>query len=167
MQLFPKLNPPPPPPPPTIETEANGNRRSIYERLFRWDHCAGTKRFFPALAGLIGPVPTLFHFICPLAQQAVVPDRLSLNMCLWMRVNPACTARAEAILIHFKLKPLNYFDTHIYRGRSVLRQVKRLSFNSSFSWAFNPATVYNLVLEKHCDLSKIKQFYHEIIFFRV
>ena len=83
-----------------------------------------------------------------------MPDRLSLNMCLWMRVNSACTARAEAVLIHFKPKPLNYFDTHIYRGRSVLRQVKRLSFNSSFSGAFNPATVYNLVLEKHCDLSK-------------
>jgi hypothetical protein len=28
------------------------------------------------------PHRTLFHFICPQAEQAVVPRRLSLNMCL-------------------------------------------------------------------------------------
>jgi hypothetical protein len=50
--------------------------------------------FCPALAALsrsstkyLFPHHTLFHLICPLAQQAgqaAVPGRLSLNMCLWL-----------------------------------------------------------------------------------
>jgi hypothetical protein len=54
---------------------------------------AGTRDFCPALAALIGPVKKIFlattlYFtsFVPIAQQAgqaVVPRRLSLNMCLW------------------------------------------------------------------------------------
>jgi hypothetical protein len=60
----------------------------------RWARCAGTRDFCPALPDLVGPVQNFFplrpffHFICshrPPAGQAVVPCRLSLNMCLWLR----------------------------------------------------------------------------------
>ncbi len=63
--------------------------------LVRWAHSAGTRDFYPAFAVLVStlqkknfPHRTLFRyfiFCVPIAHQpgqAVVPGRLSLNMCL-------------------------------------------------------------------------------------
>jgi hypothetical protein len=67
----------------TVETEANGDLWSTYERaypwLVRWARRAGTIDFCPALAALVSTVyvkycfshRTLFHFtvLVPIAQQ--------------------------------------------------------------------------------------------------
>jgi hypothetical protein len=68
--------------------------KGILPWLVLWACCASTRDFCPALDAPVSPVQnicfpprTLFHFLFfPSAQQAgqtVVPDRLSLNMCLW------------------------------------------------------------------------------------
>jgi hypothetical protein len=68
--------------------------KEVHPWLVRWARGAGTRDFCPALAALVGPVQNIFvspylHFFTlfvPIAQQAgqaVVPRRLSLNMCLW------------------------------------------------------------------------------------
>ncbi len=71
----------------TVETEANGDSRSTYERgpslVVRCRY--NTRDCWPALAALVGPVQNIFISFVPTAQeagQAVVPGRLSLNMCL-------------------------------------------------------------------------------------
>jgi hypothetical protein len=61
--------------------------------LVRWARSAGTRDFCPALAALVGQVQNNFfltvHYftsfvpIALQAGQAVVPRRLSINMCLW------------------------------------------------------------------------------------
>ena len=70
--------------------------KGVLPWLVRWACRASTRDFYPALAALVGPVQKiffsslqtiLFHFICPIAQQAeqaVVLGRLSLSMCLWI-----------------------------------------------------------------------------------
>ncbi len=68
--------------------------KGVLPWLVRWAcRGAGTRDFCPASAALVGPVQNIFfitvHFftryvpIAQLAGQAVVPCRLSLNMCLW------------------------------------------------------------------------------------
>ncbi len=83
----------------TVETEANGDWKSTYERgpytwLVCWARRAGTIDFCPALVALVSPVQNIisltihyFALFVPINQQtrqAVMPGRLSLNMCLWV-----------------------------------------------------------------------------------
>jgi len=66
--------------------------KGVLPWLVHWAFHAGTRDFCPALAAL-GPgtkyfflIVHYFHLFVAIAQQAVqavVPDRLSLNMCLW------------------------------------------------------------------------------------
>jgi hypothetical protein len=68
--------------------------KEVLPWFVRWARCAGKKDFCPALAALVGPAQNIFFplrtlfftLFVPIAQQAgqaVVPGRLSLNMCLW------------------------------------------------------------------------------------
>ncbi len=65
--------------------------KEILRCLFRWDSHAGKKDFVSYLGcSIVGPVQNIvsffFTFFVPIAQQAgqaVMPRRLSLNMCLW------------------------------------------------------------------------------------
>ncbi len=76
-----------------IETEANGAQEGGHSLVDSLACRAGTRDFGPALAALVGPVQNIFflteHYFTsfvPIIQhagQAVVPRRLSLNMCLW------------------------------------------------------------------------------------
>ncbi len=59
----------------TVETEANGDSRSILYRVLHWLVCwacrADTRKFYPVLAALFGQVQnvyphyTLFNSVCP------------------------------------------------------------------------------------------------------
>ncbi len=77
-----------------VKTEANGDSRSTYEKGPSLVGPLGSscrhKRFYMYLGSPVQKYffshRTLLHFIClhrPAAGQAVVPRRLSLNMCLW------------------------------------------------------------------------------------
>jgi hypothetical protein len=71
----------------TVETGANGDLWTT--NGWPIGLVVLVRDFYPALATLVSQVKkiphrTLFHFICPHRPgQAVVPCRLSLNMCLW------------------------------------------------------------------------------------
>ncbi len=71
--------------------------KGVLPWLVCWALRAGTRDFCPALAALEGPVQNVFfspHIhnfksFVPIAQQAgqaVVPCRLSLNVCLWLEI---------------------------------------------------------------------------------
>jgi hypothetical protein len=67
--------------------------KRVLSCLVRCAYHAGTRDLYPALAALVGPVQNIFFLalhsfssFVPIAQkagQAVVPDRLYGNMCLW------------------------------------------------------------------------------------
>jgi hypothetical protein len=82
----------------TVETEVNGeskrtNERSSFVVGLSGLYSAGTRDFYSALAGLVGPVQNIFfltvHYFSsfvPIAQQAgqvAVLGRLSFSVCLW------------------------------------------------------------------------------------
>jgi hypothetical protein len=68
--------------------------KGVIPWLCRWARCAGTRDFCSALAALVSPVQNILsspytislHFVPTVQQagQAVVPRRLSPNMCLMM-----------------------------------------------------------------------------------
>jgi hypothetical protein len=63
--------------------------KGVLRWLVHWARfCVGTRDFYPALAALIGTnnfflTAHYFKAFVLQAWQAVVPGRLSLNMCLW------------------------------------------------------------------------------------
>jgi hypothetical protein len=66
--------------------------KGVLSWLVRWALRAGTRDFCPALVVLVGPIQNIFSspyiisiYLSPLPSklgQAVVPGRLSLNVCL-------------------------------------------------------------------------------------
>jgi hypothetical protein len=68
--------------------------KGVLPLLVHLSLCAGKRDFCPVSATLVGPVQNIFfltvHYFTsfvPIAQQAgqaVVPRRLSINMCLWV-----------------------------------------------------------------------------------
>jgi hypothetical protein len=82
----------------TVETEVKWGTQGVHLKgvlpwLVHWACHAITRDFCPALGALFSPVQNIFflasHYFTsfvPIPQQAgqaVVPGRLSLNMCLW------------------------------------------------------------------------------------
>ncbi len=105
----------------TVETEANRDSRSTYERgpSLVGSLDSSTRDFCPALAAVVGPVKnisflTLHYFtsFVPIAQQAgqaVVPRRLSLNMCLWFTLFK--TARGIYSKFSRQIDEFSFFST--------------------------------------------------------
>jgi hypothetical protein len=87
--------------------------KEVLPWLVHWARRAGTRDLCPALAALVSSVQNVFprhallvHFIVHFTQQAgqaVVPSRLSINLCLWLRAEvgvPQCIPEKRYSIEH-------------------------------------------------------------------